>query len=148
MQVKSERHAWELAKEAGFELVVVNPGLFIGPPATSRAAGESLDLMKKIFEGSFVPYPICIVRRSSSSMGLYMQREPKRAVGQSKKRSPKRTLTSSLLDRSRALNESFTWAPCFDEDRHTNISQKRRFLGAFNIPTHTARDEGWLYQTT
>jgi len=56
-KVKSERHAWELAKEAGFELVVVNPGLFIGPPATSRAAGESLDLMKKIFEGSFTWVP-------------------------------------------------------------------------------------------
>jgi hypothetical protein len=56
VQVKSERHAWELAKEAGFELVVVNPGLFIGPPATSRAAGESLDLMKKIFDGSFPGY--------------------------------------------------------------------------------------------
>jgi hypothetical protein len=53
VQVKSERHAWELAKDADFELVVVNPGLFIGPPATSRAAGESLDLMKKIFEGTF-----------------------------------------------------------------------------------------------
>jgi nucleoside-diphosphate-sugar epimerase len=49
-KVKSERHAWELAKEASFELVVVNPGLFIGPPATARAAGESLDLMKKIFQ--------------------------------------------------------------------------------------------------
>ncbi len=46
MQAQAERAAWDLAKEAGLDLVTINPSLVLGPVLTSRADATSIILMK------------------------------------------------------------------------------------------------------
>lgn len=51
----AERAAWEAAgKQDRWSLVVINPGLVMGPPLGSRADGESIHLMQRIMRGDMV----------------------------------------------------------------------------------------------
>ena len=47
----AERKGWELAQGASWRLVVVNPGLVLGPTLTGRSDGASLGLMKRLLTG-------------------------------------------------------------------------------------------------
>lgn len=49
----AERKAWELARGAGWSLVVVNPGFVLGPTLTGRSDGASLGLMNRLLDGGF-----------------------------------------------------------------------------------------------
>ena len=46
LQAQAERAAWDMAKEAGLDLVTINPSLVLGPVLTSRADATSIILMK------------------------------------------------------------------------------------------------------
>lgn len=46
LQAQAERAAWDMAKEAGLDLVSINPSLVLGPVLTSRADATSIILMK------------------------------------------------------------------------------------------------------
>jgi nucleoside-diphosphate-sugar epimerase len=46
MQVAAERVAWELSKEHGFKLCVINPTFVLGPVVSSRTDATSIDTMK------------------------------------------------------------------------------------------------------
>jgi len=45
-QVAAERAAWELSKEHGFKLCVINPSFVLGPVVSSRTDATSIDTMK------------------------------------------------------------------------------------------------------
>ncbi len=47
-QTEAEKAAWALAKEAGLDLVVINPSLVLGPVLTNRADSTSIQMMKVI----------------------------------------------------------------------------------------------------
>ncbi|CAL8462007.1 g1538 [Coccomyxa elongata] len=57
-KAQAERAAWDMAKEAGLDLVTINPSLVLGPVLTSRADATSIILMKEFVEnteGSMLP---------------------------------------------------------------------------------------------
>jgi len=57
-KVLAERKAWEMAKaQMRYRLCVVNPGFVMGPPATSRASGESITMAQRMFSGQFSRVP-------------------------------------------------------------------------------------------
>mmetsp|Transcript_14571 Transcript_14571/g.34655 ORF Transcript_14571/g.34655 Transcript_14571/m.34655 type:complete len:501 (-) Transcript_14571:64-1566(-) len=48
----AEKKAWELSKELGVELAVLNPGFVIGPMLSARKDGESVQFMVKMLDGT------------------------------------------------------------------------------------------------
>lgn len=46
VQVAAERVAWEMAKEHGFHLCVINPTFILGPVISSRTDATSIDIFK------------------------------------------------------------------------------------------------------
>lgn len=48
----AEKKAWEMAKDASFELICVNPGFVLGPPLC-KGSGESITFAKQCLEGKF-----------------------------------------------------------------------------------------------
>lgn len=46
MQVAAERVAWDMAKEHGFHLCVINPTFVLGPVVSSRTDATSIDVFK------------------------------------------------------------------------------------------------------
>ncbi|UYV78182.1 hypothetical protein LAZ67_16000386, partial [Cordylochernes scorpioides] len=63
-KTRAERAAWEFVKEhPELELVVINPGLVLGPTHRAFAVGTSLILVKRLLDGTMPLYPrvnICI----------------------------------------------------------------------------------------
>ncbi|NCD43390.1 MAG: NAD-dependent epimerase/dehydratase family protein [Bacteroidia bacterium] len=49
----AERRAWEITADAAWDLVVVNPGLVMGPSLTPRTDSTSIDLMRSLFNGTY-----------------------------------------------------------------------------------------------
>lgn len=45
-QTVAEKAAWELSKEVGVELVVINPGFVWGPVVSGRGDATSITLLK------------------------------------------------------------------------------------------------------
>ena len=46
VQVAAERVAWDMAKEHGFHLCVINPTFVLGPVVSSRTDATSIDIFK------------------------------------------------------------------------------------------------------
>ena len=46
VQVAAERVAWDMAKEHGFHLCVINPTFILGPVISSRTDATSIDIVK------------------------------------------------------------------------------------------------------
>lgn len=57
---EAEKKAWELVKSGRghWDLVVMNPGMIMGPPAIPRADGESIAIMKDIWSNTKM-WPAC-----------------------------------------------------------------------------------------
>ena len=57
----AERKAWELGKQHGIDVVVIQPVLVMGPVLAPRVEGVSVGTMKKIVEGEVLPmtFPWC-----------------------------------------------------------------------------------------
>ncbi|GMH80527.1 hypothetical protein TrST_g2947 [Triparma strigata] len=51
-KVMAERRAWEIAKEANFDLCCINPGFVMGPPL-SKTSSTSLTFMADLIQGKF-----------------------------------------------------------------------------------------------
>ena len=49
MQVQAEKAAWEMSKQHGFELVVINPTFVFGPVLSSRLDATSVLMFKVSF---------------------------------------------------------------------------------------------------
>lgn len=50
----AEQEAWRLVeKQSDFDLVVINPGLILGPSLSKRADSTSIDLMIQLFSGKY-----------------------------------------------------------------------------------------------
>ena len=56
-QVQAEKAAWALAREAGLDLVAINPSLVLGPVLSSQGDSTSIQMMK-------VGHPSFCIRRS------------------------------------------------------------------------------------
>lgn len=52
----AERKAWEIARESGLELTVINPGLALGPPLDGHY-GVSLGLVERVMRGKDLMLP-------------------------------------------------------------------------------------------
>lgn len=52
-KTKAEQKAWELGKELGIDVAVINPSFVIGPPLSSRTDGESVNFIKGMLDGTF-----------------------------------------------------------------------------------------------
>ncbi len=56
-QVQAEKAAWALAREAGLDLVAINPSLVLGPVLSSQGDSTSIQMMK-------VGHPSFYIRRA------------------------------------------------------------------------------------
>ncbi|KAK9908632.1 hypothetical protein WJX75_000697 [Coccomyxa subellipsoidea] len=51
-KTQAEKAAWEMAKEAGLDLIVINPSFVLGPVLTNQAFSTSIQLMKDFVENT------------------------------------------------------------------------------------------------
>ena len=51
-KVMAERKAWELAGDAAFDLITINPGLIVGPSLAPDSASGSMEVMSQFLDGT------------------------------------------------------------------------------------------------
>jgi hypothetical protein len=83
----AEEKAWEIAKESGISLTVLNPSFIIGPMLNSRADGVSVNFIKEMLDGTIKKngcsgFPFAIVDVRDVSLAHVKAIETEKADGQ------------------------------------------------------------------